>query len=76
MNAVNEYGQKVQLSFNNLKTDGSSELASFEERVGSQKLSLDKLTIAIENKEMAVLDGMNINAKSEVAADKKPLTAS
>ncbi|MEO3739105.1 YdgA family protein [Kosakonia oryzendophytica] len=75
VNAVNEYGQKVQLSFNNLKTDGSSELASFEERVGSQKLSLDKLAIAIENKEMAVLDGMNINAKSDVAADKKTINS-
>ncbi|WP_312686081.1 YdgA family protein [Kosakonia sp.] len=75
VDAVNEYGQKVQLSFNNLKTDGISEVASFEERVGSQKLSVDKLTIAIENKEMAVLDGMHFTAKSEVAADKKTINS-
>ncbi|WP_250560329.1 hypothetical protein, partial [Escherichia coli] len=42
--AVNEYNQKVQLTFNNLKTDGSSTLASFGERVGNQKLSLEKMT--------------------------------
>ncbi len=29
IDAVNEYNQKVQLTFNNLKTDGSSTLASF-----------------------------------------------
>ncbi len=42
IDAVNEYNQKVQLTFNNLKTDGSSTLASFGERVGNQKLSLEK----------------------------------
>ncbi len=36
IDAVNEYNQKVQLTFNNLKTDGSSTLASFGERVGNQ----------------------------------------
>ncbi|MBR7420706.1 DUF945 family protein, partial [Klebsiella quasipneumoniae] len=29
VDAVNEYNQKVQLTFNNLKTDGTSKLASF-----------------------------------------------
>lgn len=71
VDAVNEYNQRVQVSFNNLKTEGSSELSSFSERLGSQKLTLDKLAIAVENKEMAVLEGMDLNAKSEVAADKK-----
>jgi uncharacterized protein YdgA (DUF945 family) len=71
VDAVNEYNQHVQLSFNNLKTEGTTELSSFNERVGNQKLMLDKLAIAVENKEMAVLEGMNLNAKSEVSTDKK-----
>ncbi|HCB9688404.1 TPA: YdgA family protein [Escherichia coli] len=48
IDAVNEYNQKVQLTFNNLKTDGSSTLASFGERVGNQKLSLEKMTIPVD----------------------------
>ncbi|MGP8847728.1 DUF945 family protein, partial [Enterobacter hormaechei] len=36
VNAVNEYDQKVQLTFNNLKTEGSSSIASFGERIGDQ----------------------------------------
>ncbi len=62
VDAVNEYNQKVQLTFNNLKTDGTSKLASFGERVGDQKLTLDKLSIAIEGKEMAVLEGWKLPA--------------
>lgn len=73
--AVNEYGQKVRFSFNNLKTDGTTELTRFDERVGKQKMSLEKLAIAVENKELAVLEGMDLNAKSEVADDKKTINS-
>lgn len=73
--AVNEYGQKVQFSFNNLKTEGDTELTGFDERVGKQKMRLDKLAIAIENKELAVLEGMDLQAKSEVAEDKKNINS-
>ncbi|WP_039058287.1 YdgA family protein [Enterobacter sp. Bisph1] len=75
VDTVNEYGQKVQLSFNNLKTDGSSDISHFDERTGSQKISLDKLAIAIENKEMALLEGMTLTAKTEAADDKKNLNS-
>ncbi|WLI77257.1 YdgA family protein [Kosakonia sp. H02] len=75
VDTVNEFGQKVQLSFNNLKTDGSSEIAEFDERTGSQKMSLDKLSISVENKEMAVLEGMNLTAKSDIADDKKNINS-
>ena len=40
INAVNEYNQKVQLSFSNLKADGATEMTAFEERIGKQKISL------------------------------------
>ena len=75
VDTVNEFGQKVQLSFNNLKTDGTSDLTQFDERIGSQKMSLDKLSISVENKEMAVLEGMTLTAKSDVADDNKNLNS-
>lgn len=75
IDAVNEYGQKVQLSLNNLKAEGTTELSSFNERVGSQKVTLDKLAIAIENKEMAVVEGMELNAKTELGQDKKTINS-
>lgn len=75
VDTVNEFGQKVQLSFNNFKTDGSSEMSAFNERTGSQKMSLDKLAISIENKEMAIIEGMELTAKSDVADDKKNINS-
>lgn len=71
INAVNEYNQRVQFTFNGLETDGSSKLTDFSERVGGQKLTLDKLAVAIEGKELAVVDGLSFNGKSEVAKDGK-----
>lgn len=73
VDAVNEYGQKVQLSMNKFKSEGKTELTSFDERIGNQKTTLDKLAVSIENKEMAVLEGMELNAKSDVGKDKKTI---
>lgn len=75
IDAVNEYNQKVQLTFNNLKTDGSSTLASFGERVGNQKLSLEKMTISVEGKELALLEGMEISGKSDLVNDGKTINS-
>ncbi len=61
----------MQLTFNNLKTDGSSTLGSFGERVGNQKLSLEKMTISVEGKELALLEGMEISGKSDLVNDGK-----
>jgi uncharacterized protein YdgA (DUF945 family) len=74
INTVNQYGQHVQMSFNGVKTDGSTQRSEFDERIGEQKASIEKLAIAVEGKEMAVLDGISIHAKSEVQDDKKHLT--
>ncbi|MBB1201042.1 DUF945 domain-containing protein [Enterobacteriaceae bacterium 89] len=76
INAVNEYNQKVQLTFNNLKTEGNSKLASFNERVGSQKLTLDKLAIAVEGKELAVMEGTTFDAKADLSKDGKTIDSS
>lgn len=70
---LNEYNQRVQLSFSNLKTDGTSEMTDFAERIGSQKLSLDKLTIAIEGQQMAVIEGMNLDGASTLSSDRKAI---
>lgn len=75
IDAVNEYNQKVQLTFNNLNTDGSSTLASFGERVGNQKLSLEKMTISVEGKELALLEGMEISGKSDLVNDGKTINS-
>ncbi|WP_312996337.1 YdgA family protein [Leclercia sp.] len=75
VNAVNEYGQKVQLTFNNLKTEGNSHLTDFNERIGDQKVTLDKLAIAIEGKEMAVLEGTDLNGKAELSKDGKSVNS-
>lgn len=71
--ALNEYNQRVQLSFSNLKTDGTSEMTDFAERIGSQKLSLDKLAIAIEGQQMAVIEGMNLDGASTLSSDRKTI---
>lgn len=75
VNAVNEYDQKVQMTFNNLKTEGSSSIASFGERIGDQKLSLEKLSISVEGKELAVLEGMGIDGKSDLVNDGKTVNS-
>lgn len=73
VSAVNEYGQKVQMTFNGLTSDGSSKLTEFNERVGAQKLSVEKFALAIEGKEMAVIDGLHLDAKSDVSKDSKKI---
>lgn len=75
INAVNEYGQKVQLTFGNLKADGNSRLTRFDERIGDQKITLDKLAIGIEGKEIAVLEGMDLDGKSDISKDGKSINS-
>ncbi|MRS16028.1 DUF945 family protein [Enterobacteriaceae bacterium RIT691] len=76
INAVNEYNQKVQFTFNNLKTEGDSKLASFNERIGSQKVTLDKIAVAVEGKELAVMEGTHIDGKAELSKDGKTINSS
>lgn len=74
LNTVNEYGQRVQLSFNGIKTDGDSKRSLFDQRVGSQKATIDKLSMVVDGKEIAVVEGFNLNAKTDVQDDKKHFT--
>ncbi|MDH6632872.1 UNVERIFIED_ORG: uncharacterized protein YdgA (DUF945 family) [Lelliottia amnigena] len=75
VNAVNEYNQKVQLTFNNLKADGNSRMTTFGERMGDQQISLGKMAIAVEGKEMAVLEGMELVGKSDLSKDGKSVNS-
>ncbi len=71
IDALNEYNQKVQLRFVNLTTDGATELASFNERIGQQKMTLDQLAISVEGKELALIDGMALDGGSTLTQDGK-----
>lgn len=71
IDALNEYNQKVQLRFVNLTTDAATELASFNERIGQQKMTLDKLAISVEGKELALIDGMALDGGSTLTQDGK-----
>jgi uncharacterized protein YdgA (DUF945 family) len=51
-------------------------MTDFNERIGKQKISLDKLSIGVEGKELALLEGMNIDGQPSLTADGKGLTAS
>ncbi|MCO5784529.1 YdgA family protein [Citrobacter meridianamericanus] len=75
VNTVNKYGQRVQLSFNNLKTDSNSRLTSFDERIGDQKISIEKLDIAVEGKEVAVLEGMILAVISDISRNGKSINS-
>lgn len=70
---LNEYNQHVQLSFTNLQSDGSSEMTEFAERIGAQKLSLDKLTLSIEGQQMGLLEGMKLDGASTLTEDRKSI---
>lgn len=75
VNAVNEYNQKVQFVFNGLKTDGSSKLTTFDERIGDQTLSLERLAVSVEGKDLAELTGMRIAGKSSLTPDGKKINS-
>lgn len=59
------------MRFVNLTTDGATELASFNERIGQQKMTLDKLAISVEGKELALIDGMALDGGSTLTCDGK-----
>ncbi|MBD4381528.1 DUF945 family protein, partial [Xanthomonas citri pv. citri] len=49
----------------------ATELASFNERIGQQKMTLDKLAISVEGKELALIDGMALDGGSTLTQDGK-----
>lgn len=67
----NEYNQQVMLTFNGLKTDGETSISTFQERMGNQTLSVEKMMLALEGKEMATLEGLKIAGKSAPDSDGK-----
>lgn len=71
----NEYGQQVQLAFSGLKSEGNTTVSKFKERVGEQKIALEKLTIALEGKEIALLKGLTIGGHTTPDSDGKHLNA-
>lgn len=50
-------------------------MASFNERIGKQAISLDKLAIGVEGKELALFEGMKIDGNSSLTADGKGINS-
>jgi uncharacterized protein YdgA (DUF945 family) len=50
-------------------------MTSFNERIGKQKISLEKLSIGVEGKELALLEGMNIDGQSSLTEDGKGINS-
>ena len=73
INALNEYNQKVQFTFNNLKTTGSTQPTSFEERIGDQDLNIEQILVAVDDQPLAELNGMHIAGKTQLSADGKKI---
>lgn len=69
----NQYDQLIGLNISGFNIDGETQLTEFKERVGNQKLNVDKMTMSIEGKEMATLDGLALNAVTQVEQDGKHL---
>lgn len=72
--SINEYGQRVQLTSGDLTLDGDTTLSSFAERVGKQSLNASKLAIAVEGKELALIEGLKIVGNSDIEKDGKHMS--
>ncbi|BDH46094.1 hypothetical protein TUM12370_21380 [Salmonella enterica subsp. enterica serovar Choleraesuis] len=70
---INDYDQQVQFTTGKLTLDGNTSLSSFAERIGKQSLTLDKLAIAVEGKELAIVEGVKIDANTDADKDGKSL---
>ncbi|MTH48259.1 YdgA family protein [Intestinirhabdus alba] len=73
--SLNKYGQRVQIAFHGLKADGTSRLASFGGYTGNQKLSLENVAISVEGKEMALLEGIALDGRSDLVSDGKTINS-
>ncbi len=71
ISTVNEIEQPVQVSFNGISLANDSQLTVADLRVGTQKLGLQSLSISVDGKEMAALNGLMLTGLTELQADKK-----
>ncbi|MDF7680845.1 YdgA family protein [Enterobacteriaceae bacterium ESL0689] len=75
LSTFNEYNQKIQLSFNKLKSEGSSLPSRFDMRSGTQNMTIDNLAISINDQQLAVLEEMEMSAKTALTNDGKAINS-
>lgn len=74
INTISEVGQPVQVNFNGISMASDSQLTVADLRVGSQKVGLQNLTLTVDGKEMAALNGLLLTGLTELQADKKNIS--
>jgi len=71
VNTVSEIGQPVQVNFNGISLANDSQLTIADLRVGTQKVGLQSMTLSVDGKETAALNGLMLTGVTELQADKK-----
>jgi len=71
INTVSEIGQPVQINFNGISLANDSQLTIADLRVGTQKVGLQSMTLSVDGKETAALNGLMLTGVTELQADKK-----
>lgn len=71
ISTVSEIGQPVQVNFNGISLATDSQLTVADLRVGTQKVGLQNLTLNVDGKETAALNGLMLTGSTELQADKK-----
>lgn len=61
ISGINKDNQQEQLSLKGLIINGESQHGQFDINIGKQQLSLNQLSVSLENKEFANLNGLTIN---------------
>lgn len=73
--AHNEYNQKVQLTFKNLKTEGDSDMSHFNAPVGKQDMSIEQISIGIDGQELVTLNDMKMAGQTSLSPDGKTINS-
>lgn len=71
INTVSEIGQPVQVNFNGVSMASDTQLTVGDLRIGTQKVGLQSLTLNVDGKETAALNGLMLTGLTELQADKK-----
>lgn len=71
ISTVSEIGQPVQVNFNGISLATDSQLTVADLRIGTQKVGLQNLTLNVDGKETAALNGLMLTGSTELQADKK-----
>ncbi len=74
IDTVSNIGQPVKATFNGISLASDSQLTIGDLRVGTQKVGIQNLTLNVDGKEMAALNGLMLTGLTELQADKKNIS--